>query len=454
MNYPDFASFDKSKTIDIKDLNSHIVSNLDPSPNTITIYHFIIGSKTEQNTLDGLDRFGKRNHECPNFVENLLFNPEAQFSPHLINGFSNYKEITIRQVLILIDPVYNIRPEPLGLLSIISHLGKDLTVRHIIEHNHVNHTSIISKLEPVLVPNDITEEHLLEMIKTIKSLSHFYPMIVNIMDCSSNVANKMFCDSIDNNVSWVYITQPKCLINDKKSIYMPMITLDEIDEDNGDDGDDCDIGVSVECKTKEIELFTNVNNKLNIRWVNYNIDVKHIDDLKTIYDVCLYSRNLYNFIINLYKVNSIEYSLYSIYKLWTYTTYTIDYQFDGSISGVCSAANKSITVNLSKINFEDFARYWKLYKTFTELPPFNYEYDRLIIHKFIDYFCNKYTNKTDISYLGIAPSIVDFIKLETFEIFKILVEYFPENTKYMVHSPEGFQRHTIINYLTDNGVLF
>ena len=450
MNYPDFASFDKTKTIDIKDLNSHIVSNLDPSPNTITIYHFIIGSKTEQNTLDGLDPFGKRNHECPNFVENLLFNPEAQFSPHLINGFSNHKEITIRQVLILIDPLYNIRPEPLGLLSIISHLGKDLTVRHIIEHNHVNHTSIVSKLEPVLVPNDITEQHLLGMIRTIKSLSHFYPMIVNIMDCSSNVANKMFCDSIDNNVSWIYITKPNCLINDKNSIYMPMITLDGY----GDVINEMDEFDEVECKTREIELFANVNNKLNIRWVNYNIDVKHIDDLKTIYDVCPYSKNMYNFIINLYKVNSIEYSLYSIYKLWTYTTYTLDYQFDGSISGVCSASNKSITVNLSTINFEDFARYWKLYKAFRDLSLFNFEYDKLIIHKFIDYFCNKYTNKTGLSYLGITPSIVDFIKLEAFEIFKILIEYFPENTKYMVHNHESFQRHAIKSYLDDNGVVF
>lgn len=440
-------------TIDLKQLNDYIVSNVDPRTNTITIYNFFIGSKTEKQSLDISDIYGKRNHECPKFIENMLFNPELQLSPELINSFSSHKEITIRQVVFLIDPSYIHSPEPFGLLSIISHLPSDLTIRHIIKHNASQTTIIISKIEPVIIPNDITELHLLKLFKTIKHLRKFYPMIVNVMDCTSVVATKIFTDNIDSldgKESWLYITKPECLIIDTKKKYIPMLafsncTCEPVVSDDGS-GD-------VSGGSRGPDLF--ITNKLNIRWVNFKDDEKYIDDLQIVSDVCTYSKNLYEYIISCYKEYTLDYSLFSIYKLWTYTTYTMDYKFNKDKFTIFGKVSNepSITVNLSTLNFEDFSNYWH-HKEFKELPPFNYEYDTMIINKFINYFINKYKYHTRVSFLGLNPSIVDFIKLEAFEILSNLGTYFPNDLEYLPIIAEDLDRKTIKTYLANNGITF
>ena len=40
-------------------------------------------------------------------------------------------------------------------------------------------------------------------------------------------------------------------------------------------------------------------------------------------------------------------------------------------------------INFKDLSFEEFARYWKLYKGFRDLQPFNYGYDIEILNKFI-----------------------------------------------------------------------
>ena len=436
--------------IDIKDLQSHIISNVDTNPNTITVYHIIIGSKVSEYCLNNPDPLCNRNHECPEIVKNLLFNPEQQFSPEFLHSLSLKKdnnEITIRQVLILIDPCYIRNPKPLGLLSVISEFGmnmtSNLTVRSVLEHNEINRTTIISKLEPIAVPFDITEMHLLILFRTIKALSKFYPMLVNVMDCSSNVANKTFADSINSNSSWVHITKPECLIIDKKKQYIPIMTTNmNMNENMNENMNMNDLSIP-----NEDDLFT--NKMLNIRWINYKNDEKMLEDLAIVKDLCHYSKNTYDFITNLYKVNTIEYSLMSIYKIWGFTTCTLDYTFS-------RVFGSSVTVNFSKMSFEEFANNWKFHKGFRDLQLLNFGYDVILIHKFIDYFTDKYNDREGYSYVGINPSIIDFLKVEAYEIFQKLGKYFPDsNEKYLynVENAGALKRESIKQYMLDNGVL-
>ena len=113
--------------LDIKLLKQHILSKASTEPNTITVYHFIIGSKAYEYDFSkesiAKQSSRPRNHECPKIVENLLFNPDLQLSPLIINNqHKKYTDITIRQVLILIDPAYKSQPVPVGLLSVINDL--------------------------------------------------------------------------------------------------------------------------------------------------------------------------------------------------------------------------------------------------------------------------------------------------------------------------------------------
>ena len=267
------------------------------------------------------------------------------------------------------------------------------------------------------------------------------------MDCSSNTCTNIYANNITTflNITdnWIHITKPKCLIDDTELQYIPIIEFSK-------DKIKSDISIDNE------SLFT--YKKFNVRWVNYKDDLYIIKSMNfDIYSYCPYSRNLYEFIIRLYKIETIEYSIFSINKLWAVTTYTLDYtinipKFNGFASG--DIAGKDIVVNFTKMSFEDFSKYWK-YKEFKELTPFKYDYDFIIFCKFIDNFIAKYTNKIGVSYLGLNPSIVDFLKVEALEIFNILSKYFPSDMKYLplnYESVSSVTRESIKQYLIDNGV--
>ncbi len=214
---------------------------------------------------------------------------------------------------------------------------------------------------------------------------------------------------------------------------------------------------------------------MSVRWINYHNDSKLVNDLLSVSDYCPYSKRTYDFIATLYKVNTIEYSLVSIYKLWGITTYTINYKFnynrifnydrieggresrggDGCLDSSSIAGIENVMlINFKDLSFEEFARYWKLYKGFRDLQPFNYGYDIEILNKFITNFINKYNDREGYSYLGINPSIIDFLKLEAFEIFNTLAHYFPKDSKYCSDIPENITRNSIKEYLFENGVSF
>ena len=435
--------------LDIKLLKQHILSKASTEPNTITVYHFIIGSKAYEYDFSkesiAKQSSRPRNHECPKIVENLLFNPDLQLSPLIINNqHKKYTDITIRQVLILIDPAYKSQPVPVGLLSVINDLPLELTIEHNLEH-----IDIKSILEPIIVPDDITEAHIFELLKIIKSFKELYNVVVNIMDCSSNTCPNIYANNITTflNITdnWIHITKPKCLIDDTELQYIPIIEFSK-------EKIKSDISVDDE------SLFT--HNKINVRWINCKDDLQTISSMKpVVYINCPYSRNLYDYIIRLYKIETIEYSIFSINKLWAVTTYTLDYTinipgFSGFASGDNPGAGRNVIVNFTRLSFEDFAKYWR-YKEFKALAPFNYDYDFIIFCKFIDNFIAKYTNRIGVSYLGLNPSIVDFLKAETYEIFNSLTKYFPSDMKYLplnYESVSSVSRESIKQYLIDNGV--
>jgi hypothetical protein len=423
------------KQIDIKTIKEHILSNISTSSNTITVYHFIIGSKSyEQDfSIDPLlQTFRPRNHECPKIVENLLFNPDLQISPDILkNELKLYEDITIRQVLFLIDPAYMKNPIPVGLISVINGLPLDLTIEHNLENINIK-----SILEPIIVPCDITEKHVLELIKTLEMFRSIYPIIINIMDCSSNTCLNIYSDSIGSITNWLYITKPKCLIDDTELQYIPMLTFENSCADAVSESPD--------------SLFT--SNKLNVRWINWKDDSMIIKDINyDMYTNCIYTKNFYEFLVRIYKVETFEYSLFLINKLWGITTYTSNHTINYR-QNVGSRFNTSqdININFSKLTFEEFAKYWNC-KEFRDLPPFNYDYDFIIFCKFIDNFIKKYSNGIGYSYLGLNPSIVDFLKVEALEIFTTLANYFIRDKKYLSDDYKTVSRDSIKKYLLENG---
>jgi hypothetical protein len=432
----------KIEHIDLKLLQKHILSKVSTSTNTITVYHFIIGSKACENdfVLDSLLQSERpRNHECPKIVENLLFNPDLQLSPDILaDNLKQTTNITVRQVLILIDPSYTSKPKPVGLLSVIDGLPLDLTIEHNLEYINIK-----SILEPIIVPCDITEGHIIELIKSLDMFRSMYPILLNIMDCSSKTCPNIYANSISsisNIYNYINITKPKCLIDDTELQYIPIITFFK----------DCDGGI----KSDTNSLFT--YNKLNIRWVNCKDDLETLSSSITpaMYKYCIYSKHLYNYIIRLFKVETFEYSLFSIQKLWGITTYTSNYiiNYKEHTSNKFETI-KEITINFSKLSFEEFAKYWKC-QAFKELTPFNCDYDFIIFCKFIDNFTNKYSIGTGYSFVGINPSIVDFLKAEAYEIFTKLAQYFPNDMKYLPDGYENVSRDSIKKYLIENGLNF
>ena len=215
-----------------------------------------------------------------------------------------------------------------------------------------------------------------------------------------------------------------------------------------------EINYKIYYKMDSLSLFT--RNTYDVRWANYNDDSHLLDELLHNYDTdkCPYSTNLYNFIITLYKVDTTLYSLISLFKLWGFTTYTSDYTFNNNYEYDLSLniSKKEMVVNFSKLSFEDFASYWIKYKDFRELSLFKHCYDNFIFNKFINYFIKKYFYGVGYSYLGINPSIIDFIKIEACEIFNTLSKYFYNDIKYLKEDSKLITRESIKQYLEENMV--
>ena len=443
------------KTIKLDDLLQYVISTINTKE--ITIYHFIIGSKMHHFVSDPdntMQNEYPRNHECPQFVKNLFFNPELQFSPEFYYNLSNHETIIMRQVLFLIDPMYNTYPEIEGFFDVFKGKMPYLITKHTVEHNEFKKTYIVTKIDPIVIPERITEQQILNVLEVINSFGKFAPILVNIMDCSSSTVKELYVNNVSNtnNTSKrVYITHPDCLIIDTKTQYLPMITLDNISKRFSSNKK---VLSKEEQEQKQEQSGDGSNGYIDntkllcIRWSNYNEDIRYLEDLKGIMDICPYSKRTYDFLINNYKDYHCFISLAPICKIWGMTRITKEYEFLFPDSN--NVESPIVKLNLNTMSFKQFASYWTSYEIFrSKILAIMDPYFKYNIKKFIDMLVIK-----DIKSLNYYSdnTIVDIIKFEAVEIFTLLKKYFPEDKITFATTEYNISQADIAEYITPYGV--
>jgi hypothetical protein len=429
------------KTIKLDDLLQYVISTINTKE--ITIYHFIIGAKMHHFISDPdntMQNQYPRNHECPQLVKNLFFNPELQFSPEFYYNLSNHETIIIRQVLFLIDPMYNTYPEIEGFFDVFKGKMPYLITKHTVEHNEFKKTYIVTKIDPIVIPERITEQQILNVLEVIESFGKFTPILVNIMDCSSNTVKELYVNNTSNRV---YITHPNCLIIDTQTQYLPMITLDNISKRFDSNGK----VVSQE----EHSIINDIDNTniLCIRLSNYNEDNGYLEDLHGILDICPYSKRTYDFLITNYKDFQCNNSLVAICKIWSLTRVTKEYEFQNPHPHYTGF--DLVKFNFNTESFLIFASYWHSHKEFRNMvlevmdPYFKYN-----IKKFIDILVKKFHNHPTM-HLN-KYNIVDILKIEAFEIFKLLNKYFPEDKITFATTENSISLPDIAEYVKAYGI--
>ena len=438
------------KTIKLDDLLQYVISTINTKE--ITIYHFIIGSKMHHFISDPDDTMQNqypRNHECPQFIKNLFFNPELQFSPEFYYNLSNHETIIIRQVLFLIDPMYNTYPEIEGFFDVFKGKMPYLITKHTVEHNEFKKTYIVTKIDPIVIPERITEQQILNVLEVIDSFGKFTPILVNIMDCSSSTLKELYVNNVSdvstvsNASNRVYITQPNCLLIDTQTQYLPIITLDNISKRFSRNSK----AVSQEEQTSS-DIY-NSNDILCIRWSNYNEDVGYLEDLKGISDICPYSNRTYDFLITNYKDIQCNNILVAICKVWSLTRVTKDFEFENPHPHYTGF--DVVKINFNTESFQTFALYWHSHKEFKNMflevmdPYFKHN-----IKKFIDIVVKKFHNHPNM-HLN-KYNIVDILKIEAFEIFKLLDKYFPKDKITFATTENSISLPDIAEYVKAYGI--
>lgn len=396
----------------------------------ITIYHIIVGSHMFDMDLENTDARYIRNHEFPAIVRNLFTTPTVQFSPELNAYLSNYKNILIRQIIFLIDPMYNEKISLHGFKKVMPELLSKYTFETTVEHNAFKHTKYTNTLEPIIIPSSIDERDIIRItdellfqlpLNSINSLL-FDPTkskrLVNIIDCTSHTLNGLH---INNEISQIYLALPNCLLIDNTIQYMPIITLDNT-------------------------ILGSLSGRLpgRLRWANYNNDYKLIPDLKIVVDYCNSSMNLYNFLINDYKMHVVEIDLLTIYKMMGLFTISKEYiLLDGT---------KFIFKEMKLLTFIEL---WNTHREFHYILYSSFDpYFRHNITKFINNFIAKYSMPENTVGIMNSFTITDAIKKDVWEILVKLNEYFPDDINRVI-PPEHYlevDRLKIRDYIEFNGV--
>jgi hypothetical protein len=419
-------------------IETSIKKSIESPDFTITIYHVIIGSYAYDTNINNPDLQLKRNHEFPQIVKNLFYNPEIQFSPEMKEYISHYDNIIIRQVLLLIDPMY-INNVPMGLLNEIfvnndndnnnntsSTSNTDIStgsndcncnsntdvidvtddkyiINKEIQYNEFKKIKIQSTIEPVIVPFSVNEKQIIELTDIITQYCVQYcamPLLVNIIDCTSITLRNMH---IYNTNPYVYIATPKCFLIDEEIQYLPIITK-QIDE--------------------------------NFRWCTYNSDLKYMADYKSVKDICKNANITYTFLINIFKRQKMEIDLLTIYKFLGIITINIDYTL---VNGIIFQFNN--------ITFQDFIKLW-------QQKDFQYIYLSMFDPYYKDnitIYTNFLTSNIDIlARINDSTSIKNVLFQEAFNVFTQLHEYFPDDK--LIHLPANaslINRFEINEYIVD-----
>jgi len=376
---------------------------------TITIYNFIVGSYMGDMQILELNPELKRNHEFPQVVRNILHNPELQFSPNMQEFISHMETITIRQILFLIDPMYETNAVYSGLESettttsetVLLEDGKFIT-DHKIYHNEFKSTSIRSIVEPIIVSESIIKRNIFEMIEQITKYTSQIPVLINIIDCTSFLLQELFANNVN---LYVYMSVPNCLLHDDDIQYMPVITYDK---------------------------------EHGLRWINYNLDSSSLEDLKMVKDICKNAEITYNFLATLYKVQVCNMNLVTIFKFLGLLNITKAYDF--------GASGKIVFGNLQ---FTDFVR---LCERPIFIKMFANNFDNYFLHNIIDYITKLVKNPKILSRISENNNIREILLLEAIEIFRTLREYFPEDVIDLGDHSERTLKDNIREYLRKNNV--
>jgi len=383
----------------------------------IMVYHFIVGSYTMEYDIDNPNPKLKRNHEFPQVVKNLLYNPELQFSPEIQAYISHNEHFTIIQKLILIDPMYERNQNIVGLQKELTQRNEvmqdgKIIKEYEIQHNEFKRTKIQSSLESLVIPNSIDEKTIIELIELINGYANRIPLLVNLIDCSSRTLPHLY---IHNQNPLVYLSTPECLLQDDTIPYMPVITIQE----------------------------DKIHHHKQFRWSNYEADYKAMDDYKSVMDICKNARITYNFLINIFKRKKLEIDLLTIYKFLGILTVTKEYQLS---NGKCFA--------FSGLTFPDFVELWlrrDISISFQSI--FLRSFDQYFKENIAKYINTLISNQQILVRMNAFSSIKDILFQEAWNILRQLKEYFPDDEK--IPFPEHYSqvdRFKIRDYLEDNGV--
>jgi hypothetical protein len=405
--------------------------------NTINIYHIHIGSKTHMRIVDTNTNAYTHNHEYTLFIKTLFNNPLKQFSPEFISQLSEYPEIKLRNVVILIDPMYIHSPELEGFNE-LSSMTYPFTNETVVQHCNDTITTISTSIEILQLPFDITEPDILKLIEILNYISHLHSVLIHIMDCTSQVMLNLYANTMSmNNYNKIDIHRPDCLSRDTLPLFNPIITcsMTNTQDSPGD---------------------------LSVRWVNYKDDMKRIPELEQVLDICNSSKDTHIFLTEHYKYDIALENLVSIVKLWSRLSYTNlqdidiypDVETTHSLFG--SYSTSLLSVKFCEVSFTDFINYWKKFMKFREFILSNVDsYYRYNLQLFLDTFIFKYEDVSN------HISIVKALQIEAIEIFKKLLNYCKKDAAYIISTIKGIdgseddtchllERKHIMDYLKFN----
>ena len=406
--------------------------------NTINIYHIHIGSKTHMHIVDtntNTDTY-THNHEYTLFIKTLFNNPLKQFSPEFISQLPHYLNIKIRNVVILIDPMYIHSPELEGFKDLAS-MTYPFTNETVIQHCNDTITTITTSIDILQLPFDISEPDILKLSDVLCSIGYLYSVLIHIMDCTSQVMLNLYANSMTmSNYNKIDIHRPDCLLRDTLPLFNPIITC-----------------------SNHIQ---HTPEELSVRWINYKDDMKLIPELEQVLDICNSSKDTHIFLTEHYKYDIALENLISIVKLWSRLSYTNlqdidiypDVETTHSLFG--SSSTSLLSVKFCEVSFTDFINYWKKFMKFREFILSNVDsYYRYNLQLFLDTFIFKYEDVSN------HISIVKALQIEAIEIFKKILNYCKKDAAYIISSIKGIdgsedntchllERKHIMDYLKFN----
>lgn len=379
-----------------------------PHELSINVISIIVGSFVGYANLHNSDNKYQRNHECPTFVNNLLQTPASQLSPSVLEHIehNNVETININQYLYLIDPMYS-REEheiPYGLASVYSSVLKNpiISTSGIIKHDQLLSKNIKynSFLEPYIIPDNIDElqiESIIEKIQNARDRDRDNYLLINIMDCTSNVLRKLWIQNTEPNV---YLAMPDCLAIDNLPMYKPVITFSDSHEWTG------------------------------CRWINWNRD----KDMMTLYKA--FSPHTYEFLIHNYKRMVLETYFIPICKILGRMRISLEYKIN---------ADRSII--FSQMTFPEFKYLWTQERAlFVPLfISFMDSYYKWNYYKFIDILINENIFNEELSMQRILLSYLE-THLAQLKIF------FPDEPIPAFINDEQHLQSDIYNYMHYNGI--